>query len=99
MAVASGAFVEAWVRTHGADDAARRDARALPRAPPGIFNTGLGHLTEIADGDPPHAAHGCPFQAWSLAELLRLERQVLAEPEMREALAPSGMRDPAHHAS
>jgi predicted glycogen debranching enzyme len=96
-----GAFVEAWVRTHGADDAARRDARERFLAPlrAHLSDTGLGHLTEIADGDPPHGAHGCPFQAWSLAELLRLERQVLAEPEMREALAPSGMRDPAHHAS
>jgi glycogen debranching enzyme len=40
---------------------------------------GLGHLPEIADGDPPHAARGCPFQAWSVGEALRLDRVVLAE--------------------
>jgi predicted glycogen debranching enzyme len=33
---------------------------------------GLGSVSETADGDPPHAATGCPFQAWSVAELLRL---------------------------
>jgi predicted glycogen debranching enzyme len=33
---------------------------------------GLGSVSETADGDPPHAATGCPFQAWSVAELTRL---------------------------
>jgi glycogen debranching enzyme len=32
---------------------------------------GLGHVSEIADGDAPHVPRGCPFQAWSLGELLR----------------------------
>jgi predicted glycogen debranching enzyme len=32
---------------------------------------GLGSISETADGDAPHAATGCPFQAWSVAELLR----------------------------
>lgn len=32
---------------------------------------GLGSVNETADGDPPHTATGCPFQAWSVAELLR----------------------------
>jgi predicted glycogen debranching enzyme len=32
---------------------------------------GLGSVSETADGDPPHAAAGCPFQAWSVAEALR----------------------------
>ena len=35
---------------------------------------GLGSVSETADGDPPHAATGCPFQAWSVAELLRSRR-------------------------
>jgi glycogen debranching enzyme len=35
---------------------------------------GLGSISETADGDPPHAATGCPFQAWSVAEVLRLTR-------------------------
>ena len=40
-------------------------------------NTCLGHIAEIYDGDPPHHPNGCPAQAWSVAEVLRLS--VLAE--------------------
>ncbi|WP_432898531.1 amylo-alpha-1,6-glucosidase [Micromonospora matsumotoense] len=35
---------------------------------------GLGSVSETADGVAPHAATGCPFQAWSVAELLRVRR-------------------------
>jgi glycogen debranching enzyme len=49
-----------------------------------LNTVGLGHVSEIADGNPPHTPRGCPFQAWSLAELLRLERTVSARsPELR----------------
>ena len=30
---------------------------------------GLGSVSETADGDAPHAATGCPFQAWSVADV------------------------------
>jgi predicted glycogen debranching enzyme len=71
----AGAFIEAWVRVHGDRGEARRRffAPLLDRL--GI--AGLGHLSEIADGDPPHTPCGCPFQAWSVAELIRLDREVL----------------------
>jgi glycogen debranching enzyme len=32
---------------------------------------GLGSVSETTDGDAPHVATGCPFQAWSVAELIR----------------------------
>jgi predicted glycogen debranching enzyme len=32
---------------------------------------GLGSVSETCHGEPPHGATGCPFQAWSVAELLR----------------------------
>jgi predicted glycogen debranching enzyme len=32
---------------------------------------GLGSVSETAEGEPPHAATGCPFQAWSVAEVNR----------------------------
>ena len=35
---------------------------------------GLGSVSETADGAAPHAATGCPFQAWSVAEVLRVRR-------------------------
>lgn len=33
---------------------------------------GLLNVPEIFDGDPPHRPNGCPAQAWSTAELIRL---------------------------
>ena len=36
-----------------------------------------GQVGEIADGDAPHIARGCPFQAWSVGEALRLREDVL----------------------
>jgi len=38
---------------------------------------GLGSVSETLDGDAPHAATGCPFQAWSVAELIPA-RELLA---------------------
>jgi len=75
-----GAFVEAWVRVHGANAAARKKARArfLPPLYEHLNHAGLGHVSEICDAEAPHTPRGCPFQAWSLGELLRLERNVLA---------------------
>jgi predicted glycogen debranching enzyme len=35
---------------------------------------GLGSVSETADGDAPHGATGAPFQAWSVAEVLRTRR-------------------------
>lgn len=32
---------------------------------------GLGSASEIFDGDPPFTPHGCPAQAWTVAEVLR----------------------------
>jgi glycogen debranching enzyme len=32
----------------------------------------LCHISEIADGDAPHAQKGCRAQAWSVSELLRV---------------------------
>lgn len=38
-----------------------------------LLHAGVGHISEIADGDAPYTPRGAPFQAWSLAERLRLE--------------------------
>ncbi|RMH02598.1 MAG: glycogen debranching protein [Planctomycetota bacterium] len=37
---------------------------------------GLGFLSEVHDGDSPHRHGGCPAQAWSCAEILRLAAMV-----------------------
>jgi predicted glycogen debranching enzyme len=78
-----GPFVEAWVRVRGGSDAARGEARRRFLDPmlAHLRVGGLGHVSEIANADDPFAPKGCPFQAWSLGELLRLDRVVLAEPK------------------
>ncbi len=48
---------------------------------------GLGHVSEVADGDPPHHLGGCPFHAWSLGKLIRIEAMLGGE--MRPAAAPA----------
>ena len=76
----AGAFVDAWVRVRGGGDDVKREARERFLAPliAHLDEAGLGHVSEIADGDAPHTPRGCPFQAWSLGELIRLDRVVLA---------------------
>ena len=76
-----GPFVEAWVRVRGNTKAAKEEARQRFLAPllSHLNESGLGHISEIADADTPHAPQGCPFQAWSVGELLRLERLVLID--------------------
>ena len=76
-----GPFVEAWVRVRGSTAAAKREARQRFLTPllTHLDAAGLGHISEIADGDPPHTPRGCPFQAWSVGEVLRLDLSVLAE--------------------
>ncbi|MEO8499329.1 MAG: amylo-alpha-1,6-glucosidase [Vicinamibacteria bacterium] len=85
-----GAFVEAWVRTRGERPAARREARERFLEPflRTLDPNRIGHLPEIAEGDSPHDPRGCPFQAWSVGEALRLDRVVLAGSE--RALRPAG---------
>jgi len=39
--------------------------------PEPLSEAGLGHISEIFEGDPPHRPVGCIAQAWSVAEVLR----------------------------
>jgi predicted glycogen debranching enzyme len=79
-----GPFVEAWLRVQRADgipdvvsfEAAR--ARFLAPLYGHLERAGLDHISEVADGDAPHNPGGAPFQAWSLGELLRIERMLSA---------------------
>ncbi|MBB5418843.1 amylo-alpha-1,6-glucosidase [Paraburkholderia atlantica] len=70
-----GPFVEAWLRVNGASATNLAQVRTRFLAPlyAHLDHAGLDHLSEIADGDAPHAPAGTPFQAWSLGELLRIE--------------------------
>ena len=37
-----------------------------------LLEAGVGSISEIFDGDPPHRPAGCIAQAWSIAEILRI---------------------------
>jgi predicted glycogen debranching enzyme len=73
-----GPFVEAWLRVRGNIEAAKLEARRRFLAPllAHLGAAGLGHVSEVVDGDPPHTPGGCPFQAWSLGELIRIEHML-----------------------
>ncbi|AQH00861.1 glycogen debranching protein [Burkholderia sp. KK1] len=66
-----GPFVEAWVRVHGAAGARERFLTPLYDH---LDHYGLDHISEVADADAPHVPGGTPFQAWSLAELMRVDK-------------------------
>jgi predicted glycogen debranching enzyme len=80
-----GPFVEAWVRVRGDTVEARQEARRRFLEPvlEHLNHAGLGHISEIADAEPPHAPRGCPFQAWSVGEALRLDLDVLSDRPVR----------------
>ncbi|HEX2356212.1 MAG TPA: amylo-alpha-1,6-glucosidase [Micromonosporaceae bacterium] len=63
-----GPYADAVRRAHGSHNGLFAGITAH------LAEYGLGSVTETANGQPPHAATGCPFQAWSVAEALRVRR-------------------------
>jgi predicted glycogen debranching enzyme len=63
-----GPFVTSWHRLGVSA------GQTLSDADHHLGEYGLGSVSETADGDAPHGATGCPFQAWSVAETLRARR-------------------------
>lgn len=67
-----GPFITAYLKVHRRSAAARRQADAwLAPLRDHLADAGLGQVSELFDGDPPHTPRGCIAQAWSVAELLR----------------------------
>jgi predicted glycogen debranching enzyme len=69
-----GPFITAFLKTKGYADYRRQYALknfVLPLFTEQIFKVGLGTLSEMFDGEPPHTSKGCIAQAWSIAEPLR----------------------------
>jgi glycogen debranching enzyme len=73
----AGPFIEAWVRARGETAKAKKEARARFLEPL-LAGAVSGHVAEIADGNAPHEPRGCPFQAWSVGEALRLRQYLEA---------------------
>jgi predicted glycogen debranching enzyme len=75
----AGAFIEAWVRVRGNTSEVKQEARTRFLDPLRSLScrAGLNHLPEITDAVEPFLPRGCPFQAWSVGEFLRIDRGIL----------------------
>jgi predicted glycogen debranching enzyme len=64
-----GALVDSYRNAYGQSAFSRGILNGILQHLP---EAGVGSISEVFDGDPPHGPGGCPFQAWSVAEVLRL---------------------------
>lgn len=80
-----GPFALSHLRVHGD---ARQAMSFLEPLLSEIKSGGLGTLSEIFDGDPPHFPRGCVAQAWTVGETLRAWRSIAVAVE-RESGAPT----------
>jgi predicted glycogen debranching enzyme len=77
-----GPFLTAYVSVRGRTPEAKREAQQmLQPIREHLRVAGLGHISEIADAEAPHAPRGCVAQAWSVAEILRAAMEDLSEIE------------------
>ncbi|HVG28991.1 MAG TPA: amylo-alpha-1,6-glucosidase [Pyrinomonadaceae bacterium] len=69
-----GPFITAYLRVNDRSPESVAAARGWLRTfRAHLRDAGLGQISEIFDGDAPHAPRGCVAQAWSVAEILRCE--------------------------
>ena len=67
-----GPFITAYLKVNGGSDAARSQAiEWLAPLKDHLADGGLGHISEILDGDAPQRPSGCMAQGWRVAEILR----------------------------
>lgn len=67
-----GAFVQAYIKVNGNNASARALIwNWLAELQDSVLMAGLGTISEIFEGDPPHTPCGCIAQAWSVSELIR----------------------------
>jgi predicted glycogen debranching enzyme len=67
-----GPFITAYIKVNAGNESARRQAESwLAPLKDHLADAGLGHISEIFEGDAPHRPVGCIAQAWSTAEILR----------------------------
>lgn len=77
-----GPFLTAYIRVRNDAPQARERARQLIQGLAGhLEEAGIGQISEIFEGEPPHQPRGCFAQAWSVAEVLRVLCQHVVEAE------------------
>ncbi len=68
-----GGFFSAYLQVNGHADEAKAQVRSwMQPLIEHLDEAGLNSISEIFDGDAPHTPRGCPQQAWSVAEVLRV---------------------------
>lgn len=68
-----GPFVEAYRKVHKAGPETEKFVALMLAGLEGhLMEAGVGQISEIFDGDPPHRPRGCFAQAWSVGEVLRV---------------------------
>lgn len=86
-----GPYMEALIKTRG--DQGRKQVRdALHGLMSHLYQSGMGSVSEIFDGNFPHEARGCFAQAWSISEPLRIIHQYkieMARPILEKIGGPS----------
>jgi len=66
-----GPFCEGWLKVYGKQGVQK--VKKLIYGFEEVMNEhGVSTISEIYDGDPPHAANGAISQAWSIGEVLRI---------------------------
>jgi len=80
-----GPWALAHYRVYGDAAAAQRFLQPIGDH---LSDAGLGQVSEIFDGEPPHTPRGCPAQAWSVACILEAWRR------LEHAKAAAGRRGP-----
>jgi predicted glycogen debranching enzyme len=94
-----GPFITAYIKVNGDSEATRRQATEwLAPLKAHLDDGGLGHISEIFDGDAPQRPCGCIAQAWSVAEILRALVEDVHGLRPMEKLPATPMRDTASKA-
>ncbi len=87
-----GPYVEAALRVDSSEKSCAELRALLKSLTARMEEHCLGQVSEVCDGDEPHAPDGCPAQAWSVAELLRAWMLLSAADSATRTAANSAMR-------
>jgi glycogen debranching enzyme len=68
-----GGFLEAYLKVNRrSPESVEQGRRWLRPLVDHLEQNCIGQVAEIFEGDEPHRPVGCPAQAWSVAEVLRM---------------------------
>jgi predicted glycogen debranching enzyme len=82
-----GAYITAYFKVFGREAGRRFASLWLQDFQQHLHEACLGQVSEIFDGEAPHAPRGCVAQAWSVAELLRAVVEHIEQPRTEAATA------------